>query len=198
MTILLHPSPQLVTPAELQQDLLLLPDWRRAKAMRFRNHIDQVLCSKAYLLLCQGLRQDWGIDCSKLSFLYLPRQKPLLAEFPQVHFNLSHCKRGVLCVINNSMVGCDIEEIPAELDIELCRYCFNSDEITQIMDSDNPCVAFARLWTMKEAVLKLSGEGINDHLPELLTHDLLSQVSFQSVVRQDSGFVYTICQYASS
>lgn len=198
MTILLHPSPQLVTPTELQQDLLLLPEWRRTMAMSYRCHIDQVLCAKAYLLLCQGLCQDWGIDCSKPKFLYLPHKKPLLAEFPHVHFNLSHCRRGVLCAIDSRPVGCDIEEIPAELDIELCRYCFNSDEISQIMVSDNPCVAFARQWTMKESVLKLSGEGINDHLPDLLTPDLLSHVSFQSVVRQDSGFVYTVCQYAST
>lgn len=61
MTILLHNHPQDVTQEEFEKDLLLLPDWRQKKALRFRFLLDRVLCAKAYLLQKQGLSSTFGI-----------------------------------------------------------------------------------------------------------------------------------------
>ena len=116
MLVLLHDHPQTVTQEELQRDLLLLPEWRQQKVLSFRFLIDRVLSAKAYLLLCQGLRQKYGIT-EMPSFDYVGHEKPILHGFPDIHFNLSHCRRGVLCVIDDEPVGCDIEEIePAYLE----------------------------------------------------------------------------------
>ena len=166
MLVLLHDHPQTVTQEELQRDLLLLPEWRQQKVLSFRFLIDRVLSAKAYLLLCQGLRQKYGIT-EMPSFDYVGHEKPILHGFPDIHFNLSHCRRGVLCVIDDEPVGCDIEEIEPQLDLDLVNHCFNEHEAASITSSDNPCIAFTRLWTMKEAALKLTGEGISDDLPSL-------------------------------
>lgn len=186
--------PQDVTQEELNQDLLLLPQWRQKKVLSYRFLIDQVLCAKAYLLLKNGLREAYGI-VGNPAFEYVMHEKPVLRDYPEIHFNLSHCRRGVMCVIDDQPIGCDIEEIEKKLDLGLCHFCYNDSEVQAIVSSTDPCVEFTKLWTKKEAALKLTGEGINDDLPSLFTHDTLDRLTFDTTVRKDCGFVYTVCRY---
>lgn len=150
MHLLLFDHPQNVTQEELNIDLLLLPSWRREKVLSYKFLIDQVLCAKAYLLLKQGLKEAYGIDENPI-FDYEDHDKPILREHPEIHFNLSHCKRGVLCVIDDEPIGCDIEEIEETLDLNLCHFCYNDEEVKTITSSLNPCVEFTKLWTKKGA-----------------------------------------------
>lgn len=195
MHIALHDHPQDITRQELNSWLPLLPEWRRNKVGKYKFLADQVLCAKAYLLLLQLLREHYDIHAQP-AFSYTGHDKPILADYPHLHFNLSHTHHGVMCVVDEAPVGCDIEDIPAKLDLDLCRYCFSSKEVDQILAAQQPCIEFTRLWTTKEAVLKLTGEGINDNLPSLLTPELLRSLHIQTTVAPDRGFVYTICQYA--
>ena len=188
--------PQNVTQEELNRDLLLLPQWRRKKVLSYRFLIDQVLCAKAYLLLKRGLKVQYGIDDNP-TFGYVMHEKPVLTDYPHIHFNLSHCHRGVMCVIDDHPIGCDIEEIEKTLDIDLCHFCYNDSEVKSILAATDPCVEFTKLWTKKEAALKLTGEGINDDLPSLFTQDTLHRLIFDTTVRKDNGFVYTVCRYLS-
>ncbi len=194
MTILLHNHPQDVTQEEFDEDLLLLPDWRQKKALKYRFLLDRVLCSKAYLLLKQGLSSTYGIIDSP-EFEYIGHEKPVLKDHPDIHFNLSHCKKGVLCVIDNHDIGCDIEEIGQQLDMDLCRYCFSESEIADILSSPSPCTQFTLWWTRKEAYLKLTGTGLVDNLPALFSPEILSHIKFVTTVDEDHGYVYTTCTY---
>lgn len=194
MKILLFDHPQDVTQKELHEDLLLLPEWRRNKALSFKFLIDQVLCTKAYLLLKQGLKDAYGIDCNP-EFDYIRHDKPILKGYPHIHFNFSHCKSGVLCVIDDQPIGCDIEDIEEKLDLALCHFCYNDQELAEITSSPDPCVEFTKLWTKKEAVLKLTGDGINDHLPSLFTPSLINSITMDTHVCWDKGFVYSVCRY---
>ena len=80
--------PQDVTREELNKDLLLLPQWRRKKVLSYRFLIDQVLCAKAYMLLKDGLREAYGI-VDNPTFEYVKHEKPVLRDYPNIHFNLS-------------------------------------------------------------------------------------------------------------
>jgi 4'-phosphopantetheinyl transferase len=82
--------------------------------------------------------------------------------------------------------------------MNLCHHCYNNREIAEIVASADPLVSFTTLWTRKEAVLKLTGEGIDDNLPALFDGDLMERVRFQTVVDHDNAFVYTVCQYRLS
>ena len=186
--------PQDVTQEELNHYLLQFPQWRREKVLSYRFLIDQVLCAKAYLLLKQGLKSIYGID-EHPKFKYVMHDKPVLSDYPDIHFNLSHCKRGVMCVIDDHPIGCDIEEIEEKLDIDLCHFCYNDSEVEMIVSSTDPCVEFTKLWTKKEATLKLTGEGINNDLPSLFNQDTLDRLMFDTTVRKDKGFVYSVCRY---
>lgn len=187
-------APESVTADQLESDLLLLPQWRRDKVLSFKHHMDRVLSAKAYLLLQQGLTERYG-ETDTEPFVIGPHGKPSLARMTGVHFNLSHCRNGVLCVLGDTPLGCDIERIPATLKEDLCRYCFNDVELKSIHDAADPCARFARLWTMKEAVAKLTGKGLDTNIKDLLCDDLLSSVTIESAVCPDKGYAYAICYY---
>lgn len=34
-------------------------------------------------------------------FEYVKHEKPVLRDYPDIHFNLSHCRRGIMCVIDD-------------------------------------------------------------------------------------------------
>lgn len=178
---------------ELKRDLEALPVWRRKEADAFRFPIDQLQNAKAYLLLCQGLREQYGI-LAQPDFGYGENGKPYLVDYPHIHFNLSHCPKGVICAIDENPVGCDVEAIPNSLDIDLLETCFSITEQNRILQANNPQVEFARLWTSKEALLKLYGIGLVDSLTSLLSSPWGKGVSFQTKVYGQTQFAYTICK----
>lgn len=185
--------PDPVDEHELKRDMESLPAWRRKEADAFRFPVDKMQNVKAYLLLCRGLREQYGI-IDQPRFGYGENGKPYLTDHPQIHFNLSHCRKGVICAIGDSPVGCDIEAIPDGLDSDLLRACFSTTEQEDILHADNPRIEFARLWTRKEALLKLHGIGLIDSLPALLASPLADGVSFHTEVHGQAKFAYTICK----
>lgn len=171
-----------------------LPDWRREAALRFRFHSKQAECAKSYLMLCELLKEEYGID-GKPSFVIGEHGKPSLREHPEIHFSMSHCRKGILCVVDTQPVGCDIEKFPEKLKESLIDYCMNADEKEAIMSAQNPNAEFARLWTMKEALGKLSGKGIGKNLPNMLSKETTEQTEIETCVDENEGFAYSICHY---
>ncbi|MBQ3754035.1 MAG: 4'-phosphopantetheinyl transferase superfamily protein, partial [Prevotella sp.] len=49
-----------------------------------------------------------------------------------------------------------------------------------------------RLWTMKEAVLKLSGEGLRDNLKEVLAD--VGNLNIKTVVSEGERYVYSVAR----
>lgn len=188
--IYIYNNPLTVTQQEWEKDFLVLPSWRKKKVLRYHFLLDRVLCTKAFLLLKRGMEECYGVSQIP-EFSYGANGKPFFKEYPHIHFNMSHAKRGVMCVVDNVAVGCDIEDIPENLDNDLCDYCFNKKETEQILQASQPNVQFTRLWTLKEMVLKLTGEGINDNLPSLLTPELMGKVEYNTVECAEMGYVYS-------
>lgn len=178
----------------VSEALLKVSKQRAEYALRYRQVQDQRLSLAAVLLLAEGLKREYGIR-ELPEFIYGLHGKPELRGHSDIHFNMSHCKRAALCVIDNVPVGCDVECVPKELDMDVCRYCFNESEITDILGSDAPTLTFTILWTKKEALLKLTGEGLTNDLPMLLFSPQVRDVTFQTHVASDKSYVYTICRW---
>ena len=171
---------------DLEKALGQLSAQRREQALKFKHELGQRLCAAAYLLLCEGLRTEYGID-SHPRLVYERDGKPLLADHPGIHFNMSHCKSAVVCALSDRPVGVDVEQI-RNYNESLVRYTMNDAEVLQIEQAPHPATEFIRLWTMKEAVLKLSGEGIRDDLKGVLQ----GKDGFQTVVNQEKNYIYSI------
>ena len=160
---------------------------RREQALKFKYELGQRLCVLAYQLLKQGLREDYGILENPV-FEYNEHGKPSIAGHPEIFFNLSHCKYAAVCVLSDQPIGIDVESIREYKD-GLVRYTMNDGEIREIESAEHPDVAFIRLWTMKEATLKLIGTGISNDLKTVIdTH----KYKYTTVERQ--RYIYTICE----
>ena len=173
---------------DFEKALPLLSRQRREQALKFKYELGRKTCAAAYLLLREGLRKEYGI-LEPPVFEYGEHGKPMLSGYPHIHFNISHCREAVLVVVSDRPVGADVECIREYKD-SLVRYTMNDAEIARIEQSDHPEVAFIRLWTMKEAKLKLSGRGITDNMKDVLdgTEDFLT------VVNEKKGYIYSIIQ----
>ena len=171
---------------DFEAALPLLSAQRREQALKFKHELGRKQCALAYLLLCKGLRQEYGIT-ERPVFEYSEHGKPQIVGHPDIHFNISHCREAVLCVVSDQPVGCDIESI-REYKESLARYTMNDTELEKILHSPHPEQAFIRLWTMKEALLKLTGEGIRNDIKDVLT----GQESFETVENTERGYIYSI------
>lgn len=174
---------------ELADALTRLSEQRREQALRYRHDFGQRACAAAYLLLCEGLRKEYGISELPL-FAYGNHGKPSIIGHEEIHFNLSHCREGAVCAISDHPVGIDIESVRS-YNPSLAQYTMNDSELQQIQQATDPALAFTRFWTMKEALLKLTGEGITNHLKGVLLH---ATAHFETVVAPDHSYVYTVCQ----
>ena len=157
------------TPAMLENLLDELPAWRRAVVDRIGPEQSKLLSTMAFILLQRALREEFGI-AEVPEFAFGERGKPYLPDFPDIHFNLSHCPQAVACAVARHPVGVDVERIRPYND-RLARYIASDAEYRAITSHPSPAEAFAALWTRKEACCKLSGQGIpgQEKLRSLLT-----------------------------
>jgi 4'-phosphopantetheinyl transferase len=85
-------------------------------------------------------------------------------------------------------VGIDVESI-REYKESLVRYTMNDAEIREIESSENPASAFIRLWTMKEATMKLVGTGISNDMKNVID---TTTYHYTTVDRRQ--YIYTVCE----
>lgn len=172
---------------DLQEALASVSPQRREQALRYRQELDQRLSVAAYRLLWRALRAEYGIDEAPL-FFQDNNGKPQLQGHPDIHFSLSHCHAAVACAVDSQPVGIDVETFD-HYSPEIAKQVMNDDEISQILNSPDPAIAFTRLWTMKESYYKLTGDQASSNIPHLL--DNARDHHFESIIQ--SSYIVTLC-----
>ena len=109
-------------------------------------------------LLRAGVSKDFLSKEESLIFAYVPSGKPFFHDLPDVHFNISHTGGLVVCAVGNIPIGIDAERIRPYPKSVLRK--MTDRERLYIQKSDRQDDAFMRVWTMKEAIIKLTGEGL--------------------------------------
>ena len=199
-----------ITSDELEAAIASLPDWRREKALRFKHEQGRKECAFAYLLLCQALKEAYGID-EQPSFIIGEHGKPdlnfnnnlnpndnpshtsyLIPHTSHLYFTLSHCKQAIACVLSERPVGVDVESI-GRYSESLARHVLSPEEFALVSSAPDPQIPFTRLWTQKEAVVKLTGRGIDDDLPNLLFK--YNNVSLYTEEHLDKGYILSVATY---
>lgn len=175
--------------------LLALPEWRREVAMRYKHLAGRRESATAYLLLLEALQQQYGINEAP-HFVIGPHGKPSLLEFPHIHFNTSHCHKAVICAVGDTPVGVDIEGRRSIRD-SLVDYTMNAAEKERIARAEDTEMEFLKLWTAKEAVVKLSGEGIQDNIRDILTLAKDRNISVHTYINTKKDYVYSLAHHAT-
>ena len=144
------------TDEEVQRMLPLVSAQRREQALRYKHTFGRFCCLKSWLMLQEELGVMGVSEVGE--FDYNEHGKPFLKDGP--YFSISHCKEGIAVAIDDEPIGIDIEHI-RKADNELIQRTMNEEEVRLIARArDNADIAFTRLWTQKEAVVKAQGTGI--------------------------------------
>ena len=186
-----------ITSEELEAAIASLPAWRKEKALRFKHQQGRIECAFSYLLLCQALREVYGIT-EQPSFLIGEHGKPELSlnsKLSTLNFNLSHCKSALAVALSATPIGIDVESV-GRYSESLARHVLNDSEFAEVSQSPNPQIPFTRLWTQKEAVVKLTGRGIDDDLPNLLLK--YNNVSLHTEEHLAQGYILSVATYKNS
>lgn len=174
---------------DIEDALSKVSEQRREQALKFAHESGRRLSLAVYLLLMEGLRNEYGITEPPV-FEYLEGGKPVIKGHHEIHFNFSHSGNVALCAIDSQPVGADVET-PRKITPSLIAYTMNDEEQAEIASAPESLSAFLALWTRKEALLKLTGEGIRNDLKSVLEHS--GKYIFETI--STDNYIYSIARY---
>ena len=111
-------------------------------------------------LLRELYREETGEDCPEI--LTESRGKPCFKD-SSVHFSISHTKNHAFCVLSTRPVGIDAEEKTRDINLRLSEKILSEAEKLRFQSASDKQAALLRLWVLKEAAAKLTGEGLRGY-----------------------------------
>ena len=200
MDYLLFDNMAQCTETEVARLLPLVSAQRREQALRYAHTFGQFTCLKSYCLLTDLLRKHGLLrENEQPDFEYNEYGKPYLRS--GVEFSVSHCKQAILVAIDRHPIGVDIEGIRTANEA-LIRRTMNENERAAIAAAERPDIAFTRLWTQKEAVVKQRGTGIISDLHTVLITPPQPHIEtiehIEPTESASQGYIYTFATHPNS
>ncbi len=123
--------------------------------------------SLAHNLLKDMLKGFYNIDYTEEMTEKTEKGKPYLADYPEIHFNLSHAEGITACIVENRECGIDCEKV-REYRPNVMKRAFSEKEQAMIeaAPEDKRDMLFFTLWTLKEAYIKAIGKGLSHPMNE--------------------------------
>lgn len=146
---------------DLKKAYNLVSKNRQEKIDFYRFDKDKKLSCGAYLLLKKLLAEKNITDPIFKTEKY---GKAYISNHENIHFNLSHSGKIVLCAISDMEVGADVEYIDREIDLNIAKHYFYNREYENIMNAKNRPEEFFKYWVLKESYMKYTGLGMNLNL----------------------------------
>jgi 4'-phosphopantetheinyl transferase len=137
------------------------------RADRFHFATDRSTYMAAHWLLRNALASVGGLPAQEWRFVSGRHGKPAIDPAlgrPDLAFNLSHTRRFVACAIGcHGMIGIDIEELSRRPDLDIADNFFSPSEVAFLrrQPRERQHETFLRFWTLKEALIKATGEGLH-------------------------------------
>ncbi|MGJ4939173.1 4'-phosphopantetheinyl transferase family protein [Bradyrhizobium sp. HKCCYLS1011] len=155
-------------PALLARWRICLDEQECARADRFYFDVDREIYIAAHWLLRYALSRAAPLAPEAWQFTTERYGKPSIAPALSslgVTFNLSHTKGLVACAVGHGIeMGVDVERIaPERAELDIAERYFSADEVALMRAAPlaQRTQTFFRFWTLKEALIKATGEGLN-------------------------------------
>ena len=159
------------------------------------------------------LADKLGISPHEVTLLLHPNGKPFVQGSKAVYFNLTHSADVIiLAVTEEGEIGVDIEQVDREFEWMRVDSVLDLSEIEwikekELTDSSSVFQRFFQIWTLKEAYIKCTGEGMSRHLKKLNFHVLPEPIQFLDLTHNaqkteeyyfesyiyESNFIFSIC-----
>jgi len=142
----------------------VLSEDERARADRFRGAADRRDFTIAHSLLRHCLSKSGPLEPAAWRFETTRSGKPRLAGGASREFNLSHTRGLVACAIADPEIGIDLEvrDTRSSRYASVERSCAPAErEWLARSEGDEKALRFLELWTLKEALLKAMGGGLD-------------------------------------
>ena len=111
-------------------------------------------------LLAQAYREATGADLPPIALT--DRGKPYFPDSPW-HFSISHTKAHAFCVLSDSPIGIDAEELTRRIDLRLADKILSPAERAEYDAAADKRRALLTFWVLKEAAAKCTGEGLRGY-----------------------------------
>lgn len=134
--------------------------------MTFSERYASADSKEAYLKGRSGLRAFASLYASiaprEVKIEITKSGKPFFENIAGLHFNISHSGSEVAIAFSTNPVGFDMEVLDRKRDcLAIAGRFFTAEESREVeLAGDSANELFVKLWTAKESMLKLSGEGL--------------------------------------
>ena len=140
-----------------------MPPARKERTLRYKRIPDRNRSICAWALLMYALADVSGraIREEEIGISRMPSGKPFFTDIP-ICFNISHSKDRLAVALSGEDVGCDVE-CKSDAALKIAKRFFAEDELAFLAGIGNEskrALEFTKLWTLKESVVKCSGDGI--------------------------------------
>jgi 4'-phosphopantetheinyl transferase len=112
------------------------------------------------LLLARLYREETGEEMPEVCIA--DGGKPYFAASP-LHFSISHTKNHAFCALSRFPIGIDAEEKDRKINLRLADKILSPSERIRYDAAEDPHGALLRLWVLKEASVKLTGQGLRGY-----------------------------------
>lgn len=151
------------------------------------------------VIICEEL----GIRNDDIAFSYNDYGKPSLIYTEKFEFNLSHSGKWVVCAVDTSPLGIDVECL-RDIDFSIAERFFSNIEYGDIMEKDGleRLEYFYDLWTLKESYIKARGMGLSIPLGSFTIRKQNSEITLHSDREEtwhftqydhDSDYKFSVC-----
>lgn len=159
------------------------------------------------------LADKLGISPHQVNIQLHPNGKPFVQGSKAVYFNLTHSADVIILTVTEAgEIGVDIEQVDREFEWMRVDSVLAPIEIEWIKENEltDPFSVYQRffqIWTLKEAYIKCTGEGMSRHLKKLNFHVLPEHIQFLDSTNDarkteeyyfesyiyNSHFIFSIC-----
>ena len=108
-------------------------------------------------LLARLYREETGDALPEIRIA--PRGKPYFPQSPYF-FSVTHTRRRVFAALSRRAVGIDAEELDRTVRPALAEKILSPSELAQYRTAPDPNRALLTFWVLKEAQVKLTGQGL--------------------------------------